>query len=182
MDRIRLATVWLSGCAGCHMSFLDVDEYLIEIAGKIELVFSPFMDTKEKDFPTNVDVVLIEGAIAYDEQVHFIDKIRKNSKIVVSFGDCAITGNVPSMRNPLGNPEVVLKHSYINNANENKQIPKYDDILPVLLEKVRPIHELIKVDYFLPGCPPPGNRIKLVLSKLLAGEAPILEGNDLKNG
>lgn len=179
MDRIRVATVWLSGCAGCHMSFVDLDEFLIDIAGKIELVYSPLMDSKE--YPKNVDVVLVEGAIGYDEQIHFADTIRKNSKIVVSFGDCAITGNVPSMRNPLGSPETVLKTSYLENADDTKKIPK-DKALPILLERVRPLHEIIKVDYFLPGCPPPASRIKTVVSKLLAGEVPILEGDDLKNG
>jgi len=180
MDLIRVATVWLSGCSGCHMSFLDLDEFLIDIADKIELVFSPVMDIKE--FPENVDVVLVEGAVGYDEQIHFAQTIRKNSKVVVSFGDCAMTGNVPAMRNPLGNPNVVLTRSYIDNADENNQIPSAEGILPVLLERVRPLHEVINVDYFLPGCPPPADRIKLVVSKLLAGEKPVLEGDDLKNG
>jgi NAD-reducing hydrogenase small subunit len=162
------------------MSFLDLDEFLIDISSKIELVYSPFVDSKE--YPKNVDVVLVEGAIGYDEQLHFIETIRKNSKIVVSFGDCAMTGNVPAMRNHFGNPEVVFNTAYFDNANENKQIPKYDKVLPVLSDRVRPLHEIIKVDYFLPGCPPPADRIKIVMSKLLAGEVPVLEGNDLKNG
>jgi NAD-reducing hydrogenase small subunit len=93
-----------------------------------------------------------------------------------------MTGNVSAMRNPTGSLEAVMKTAYINNANENQQIPKCDTVLPVLLERVTPIHEVIKVDYFLPGCPPPANRIKTVVSKLLAGEVPVLEGNDLKNG
>jgi NAD-reducing hydrogenase small subunit len=162
------------------MSFLDLDEFLIDIAGKIELVYGPLMDSKE--YPKNVDIVLVEGAVGYDEQIHFIEKIRKNSKIVISFGDCAMTGNLSAMRNPIGSAELVMKTAYINNANENQQLPKCDDILPVLLERVTPLHELIKIDYFLPGCPPPASRIKTVMSKLLAGEVPTLEGNDLKNG
>ncbi len=180
MDRIRVATVWLSGCSGCHMSFLDLDEFLIDIADKIELVFSPIMDLKE--FPKNVDVALVEGAVAYDEQLHFAETIRKNSKIIVSFGDCAMTGNVPAMRNPLGRAEIVLKKSYLENANENQQIPNAEGVLPVLLDRVKPLHEVIPVEYFLPGCPPPADRIKVVMSKLLAGETPVLEGDDLKNG
>ncbi len=157
MDRIKVATVWLAGCSGCHMSFLDMDEFLIDVADKIELVFSPIMDIKE--YPKNVDVVLVEGAVGYDEQLHFVKTIRQRSKVVVSFGDCAMTGNVPAMRNPLGKAEVVLKKGFIENADENQQIPKEDGILPVLLDKVRPLHEVIDVDYYLPGCPPPAARM-----------------------
>jgi NAD-reducing hydrogenase small subunit len=180
MDRIKVATVWLSGCAGCHMSFLDLDEFLIDVSDKIEVVFSPIADIKE--FPKNVDIVLVEGAVGYDEQIHLAKTIRERSKIVIAFGDCAMTGNVPAMRNPLGKPEIVKKRAYIELANENPQMPNKDEVLPVLLDRVRPLHEVIKVDYYLPGCPPPADRIKLVLGKLLAGEKPVLEGNDLKNG
>jgi NAD-reducing hydrogenase small subunit len=180
MDHIKVATVWLSGCSGCHMSFLDLDEFLIDVADKIELVYSPIMDLKE--YPKNVDLVLVEGAVGYDEQIHFAKLIRQRSKIVISFGDCAMTGNVPAMRNPFGKPEVVQKRGFIELTDENPQIPKEDGVLPVLLDRVRPLHEVINVDYYLPGCPPPASRIKLVVGKLLAGEKPVLEGEDLKNG
>lgn len=180
MDRIKLATVWFGGCSGCHMSFLDLDEFLIDIADKIELVYSPLMDLKE--FPKNVDVVFIEGAIANDEQLHFVKTIRQRSKTVVSFGDCAINGNVTAMRNPLGNASVVLNRSYIENATINQQIPSDNGLLPVLLDRIKSVHEVISVDVFIPGCPPPASRIKYVVEKLLANEKPILEESDLKNG
>ncbi len=99
MDRTRLATVWLGGCSGCHMSFLDLDEFLIELAGKVELVYSPVVDVK--NYPENVDLCLIEGAICNEDNLELIHKIRQRTRVLVSFGDCAVTANVPAMRNHL---------------------------------------------------------------------------------
>ncbi|MBO3840447.1 MAG: oxidoreductase, partial [Candidatus Brockarchaeota archaeon] len=87
MAKVRLATVWLSGCSGCHMSFLDQDEKLLELAGKIELVYSPIADIK--DFPENVDITLVEGAVGNEEQLELLKKIRKNTKMLIALGDCA---------------------------------------------------------------------------------------------
>ena len=89
MDRLRLATVWLGGCSGCHMSFLDLDEWLFELARHFDIVYSPLMDIKE--YPEGVDVVLVEGAVANEENLHLIQRVRRNSKLLVSFGDCAVT-------------------------------------------------------------------------------------------
>src|SRR5574338_95517 len=100
MSRLRLATVWLGGCSGCHMSFLDLDEFLIELAALVDLVYSPIADIKE--YPEGVDVVLVEGAIANVENLEFARKVRARSRVVIAFGDCAVTGNVVSLRNPLG--------------------------------------------------------------------------------
>src|SRR5690349_2758055 len=105
MTKVRVATVWLDGCSGCHMSFLDIDERVIDLADKIELVYSPLVDLKE--FPENVDVALVEGAVSSDEDLHKAQIIRARSKIVVSLGDCAVTSNVPSMRNPFGVDAIV---------------------------------------------------------------------------
>src|SRR5579885_2498363 len=98
MTRPRLATVWLDGCSGCHMSFLDLDERLIELAQKADLVYSPLVDAKE--FPPDVDVTLVEGAVSSEEDFHKIKIVRERTKTLVSLGDCAITANVPAMRNP----------------------------------------------------------------------------------
>ena len=97
--RIRLATVWLGGCSGCHMSFLDLDEKLIVLAEKADLVYSPIADVKE--FPLNVDVALVEGAVCNEDHLKLAREVRARSRIVVSFGDCAVTGNVPTLRNRL---------------------------------------------------------------------------------
>src|SRR5262245_18750412 len=102
MSRAKIATVWLDGCSGCHMSFLDMDERLIALASLIDLVYSPLVDNKE--FPADVDVTLVEGAVSTDEDEEKIRRIRGRTKILVALGDCAVTGIVPSLRNPFGTP------------------------------------------------------------------------------
>jgi len=182
MDRHRLATVWLGGCSGCHMSFLDLDEFLIELTQQVDLVFSPLIDAKE--YPEEVDLCLIEGAVANEEHLEMVHKIRKRTKTVVSFGDCAVTGNVTAIRNQLGpaNADIVLRRAYIENADVNQQIPGEPGIVPVLLARVMPVHEVIHVEYYLPGCPPPAGRIKSFVSQLLAGQEPEMAGEDIKFG
>jgi len=182
MERLKIATVWLGGCSGCHMSFLDMDEFLIELAGKIDLVYSPVVDVKE--YPQNVDVCLIEGAVCNEDNLEILRKIRARTKVLVSFGDCAVTGNVPAIRNQLGagNDENVLQRAYIENAQNNPCVPKADGIVPQLLQRVIPVHEAVYVEYFLPGCPPPADRIKALMLQVLSGATPKLEGTQLKFG
>jgi len=182
MERLKIATVWLGGCAGCHMSFLDLDEFLVDIADKIQVVYSPIADVKE--YPEGVDVCLVEGAVCNEDNLELIHKIRQRTKVIVSFGDCAVTANVPAMRNQLGldNTESVLQRAYIENAQYNPVKPKADGIIPLLLERVLPVHEVVQVEYFLPGCPPPADRIKALLGQVLAGQTPKLEGTQLKFG
>src|SRR5579859_1312019 len=116
---LRFATVWLGGCSGCHMSFLDLDEYLFELVGRVELVYSPLMDVKE--YPRNVDVCLIEGAVCNEDNLALLHRIRQRTRILVSFGDCAVTANVPALRNQLGprNAESVLQRAYTEGAQSN---------------------------------------------------------------
>ena len=182
MSRLRVATVWLGGCAGCHMSLLDLDEFLIELADKIDLVFSPIIDVKE--YPQNVDLCLVEGAVTNEDNLEVIRKVRARTQVLISFGDCAVTGNVPAIRDQLGlnNSESVLQRAYIDTAQSNPGIPKQPGILPALLPKVMPVHEAVHVDYFLPGCPPPADRIKTLLLQVLEGKEPQLEGVNLKFG
>ena len=97
MNKLRVATIWMDGCSGCHMSLLDTDEFLIELAEHIELVYSPLVDAKE--FPENVDLTLVEGAVSSEEDLEKIHRVRQRTKLLVSLGDCAVTGNVPAMRN-----------------------------------------------------------------------------------
>jgi len=162
------------------MSFLDMDEWLLELVSLADLVYSPFQDVKH--FPESVDVTLIEGAVANEEHLHQVERVRSRSRVVVSFGDCAVTGNVTAMRNPLGKAEPVLRRSYIELATLNPYIPDEKGIVPKLLDRVYPVHELVKVDYYIPGCPPPAERIRRVLEDLLAGREPKLEGRELKFG
>jgi len=179
---LRLATVWFCGCSGCHMSFLDLDEFLLELAGRAEIVFSPVMDVKE--YPENVDVCLMEGAIANEDNLEMVRKVRARTRVLVSFGDCAVTANVPAIRNQLGlgNAESVLQRAYVECAQANPGVPREPGILPALLPRVMPVHEVVDVNYFLPGCPPPADRIKALLTQVLEGKEPQIEGKDIKFG
>jgi NAD-reducing hydrogenase small subunit len=130
------------------MSFLDLDESLLELAQKVDLVFSPVMDIKE--YPHNVDAYLVEGAVCNEEHLETAHKIRERTCYVISFGDCAVTGNASAIRNQLGlgNAENVLQRAYVENADLNQQIPQERGIVPTLLERVMPLHEVIHVDLF----------------------------------
>ena len=172
MERVRLATVWLGGCSGCHMSFLDLDEWLIELAERTDLVYSPLMDAKE--YPENVDVVLVEGAVANEDNLEMIQRVRARTKVLISFGDCAVTGNVTALRNPLGTALEVLRPVYVENGDLNARIPDDRVVVPVLLDRVTPVHSVVAVDHYLPGCPPPADRIRAVVESLLNGTAPQL--------
>ena len=164
MSKLKLATVWLDGCSGCHMSFLDMDERLLELAELVDLVSSPLVDAKE--FPNDVDIALVEGAVTSVDDEKKIRKIRAHTRMLIALGDCAITGNVPAMRNPIG-PEAILDRAYIENASAQPQIPCV--VVPRLLPRVRPIHEFVKVDVFLPGCPPSAETFHTALTALING-------------
>ena len=166
-EKVRLATVWLDGCSGCHMSLLDMDERLLEFAETMALVYSPLVDAKE--FPQGVDVTLVEGAVSTEEDKKRLRLIRERTKILVSLGDCAITANVPSMRNPFG-VDAVLQRVYIENASLQAQIPRHE--LPLLLPRALPLHNFVEVDVFMPGCPPSPDTIYFALSELVAGRRP----------
>lgn len=168
--RPRLATVWLGGCSGCHMSFLDLDERLIDLVAQADLVFSPVIDIKV--FPPDVDVTLVEGAVANEDHRHMLQMVRERSRIVAAFGDCAVTGNVTAMRNPLRSAQPVLERSYLDAGNLHPQIPCELPIVPPLVDNVVPIHHLVTIDFFIPGCPPSADLIHSCLMELLAGRIP----------
>ncbi|MBK9138643.1 MAG: oxidoreductase [Verrucomicrobia bacterium] len=180
MDRLRLATVWLGGCSGCHMSFLDLDEWLLELAARVELVYSPIVD--HKVYPDNVDLCLIEGAVANHDNLELVHRIRERTRVLVSFGDCAVSGNVTAMRNPLRKTEPVLKRAYLELADVSPRIPAEPGIVPTLLDRVAAVHEIVPVEYYLPGCPPPAERIRTLLSQLVEGREPRLNGGLIKPG
>ncbi len=168
-SKVKLATIWLDGCSGCHMSFLDMDERLIELSERIEYVSGPYIDRKFQDYPEDVDICLVEGSVSNEEDLHKVCIIRERSKKIISFGDCAVTGNVSAMRNIFG-PKECLAHSYEELSDEDSIKEPID--IPKLLESVHAVHEVIDVDYFLPGCPPPSDAIFYVINEVLEGREP----------
>jgi NAD-reducing hydrogenase small subunit len=169
MDRVRLATVWLDGCSGCHMSLLDMDERLVDLAARIDLVYSPLVDAKT--FPEGVDITLVEGAVSSEADLRRIRLVRSRTRVLVSLGDCAVTSNVPGMRNAFGT-SAVLKRAYIENAalTDVSRVPQ--DVVPKLLERVVPVHDVVTVDVFLSGCPPPADAIHRTIVDLIEGRTP----------
>ena len=169
MIKKRMATVWLDVCSGCHMSFLDIDERLLTLAESADLVYSPLVDAKI--FPDGVDVTLVEGAVSSEEDLHKIKLVRERTTILVSLGDCAVTANIPSMRNPFSTKSV-YDRAYLENVTLDPGTP--NQVVPRLLPQARPIHEFVPVDVFVPGCPPSSDTIFYVVSELLAGRQPEL--------
>jgi NAD-reducing hydrogenase small subunit len=177
--KIRLATAWLGGCSGCHMSFLDLGERLIDLAEAVDLVYSPIADVKE--FPANVDVTLVEGAVANVDHLELARHIRERSSVVVSFGDCAVTGNVTSLRNHLPVADL-LTQVYREGPGKAPKGGEADQVMPALLPRVVPLHQVVEVDAFIPGCPPDPDRIWTAVEALLRGEPVALDASMRKFG
>jgi NAD-reducing hydrogenase small subunit len=150
------------------MSFLDMDEFLIDLARLVDVVFTPIADRKE--YPDGVDIALVEGAIANTEHLEMIRRVRARTRTLVSFGDCAVTGNVTALRNPLGAARPALERAYLEDVDGEPVIPS--ERVPPLLDRVVPVHAVVPVDVYLLGCPPPAARIRAAIEALLAGELP----------
>ena len=165
--RMTVATTWLDGCSGCHMSLLDIDDRLIQLAQKVDIVYSPLVDTKT--LPDSVDVGIIEGSVSTDDDLAKAREFRRCCKYLISLGDCAVAGNVPAMRN-LFDLDEVMGRAYIENVQQNPQLPTTD--VPRLRETVQPVHGVVNVDLYIQGCPPPADAIWHVLSELIEGRIP----------
>ncbi|MEY3219591.1 MAG: hypothetical protein RIT27_948 [Pseudomonadota bacterium] len=164
--KLKVATASLAGCFGCHMSFLDIDEKLLPLSEKIEFDRTPITDIK---MVGKCDIGIIEGGVCNAENVHVLKAFRENCSILIAMGACAINGGVPALRNHYS-LESCLEEAYLNGIGlENAQIPN-DPEIPLLLNKVHPLHEVVTIDYFLPGCPPSAEAIWTFLNELLAGQ------------
>ena len=171
MNKVRIATTWLDGCSGCHMSLLDIDQRLVEIADRIEIVYSPLVDALE--IPDDIDVAFIEGAVSSDDDVRKVRLLRERSKLLIALGDCAVTGNVSAMRNTFQVSEV-LDRVYSEETNGEKGVPT--EGVPHLKSHALPVHSYVTVDAFLPGCPPPSDAIFYLVTELLEGRIPDMVG------
>jgi NAD-reducing hydrogenase small subunit len=165
--KITVATAWLDGCSGCHMSFLDMDQRLIDLAQQIEIVYSPLVDTKT--LPKDVDVGILEGSVSNEDDLEKAKEFRRHCRVLISLGDCAVNGNVPAMRNPF-KLDAVLDRAYRETVSLHPQRPTVG--VPTLLERVRPVHGAVDVDVYVPGCPPSADVIWYVLSELIEGRTP----------
>jgi NAD-reducing hydrogenase small subunit len=169
MSKPKIATTSLAGCFGCHMSLLDIDERILELAELVEFDKSPINDLKT--FTGQCAVGLIEGGCCNEENVEVLRDFRKHCDLLISVGDCATMGGIPAMRNMLPLTEC-LEEAYLKGPtvyNPSGRIP--DDLeIPLLLDKVYPAHEVVKVDYFLPGCPPSADTLWQALVALLTDQ------------
>ena len=169
MAKAKIATTSLAGCFGCHMSLLDIDDRILQLVELVEFDKSPVDDIKK--FTCQCAVGLVEGGCCNDENVHVLQDFRKNCDILISVGDCATMGGIPAMRNGIPLQEC-LDEAYLNGPtvyNPSGMIPNDPDI-PLLLNRVYPCHEVVKMDYHLPGCPPSADTLWAALTALLTGK------------
>jgi len=163
-----IATTSLAGCFGCHMSLLDIDERILRLVDLVEFNKSPIDDIKR--FTKPVDIGLIEGGCCNSENVEVLRSFRKNCKVLVSVGECAIMGGLPALRNSIPLKEC-LEEAYLHSPTVDpaEHIIPNDEDLPIILDKVYPCHEVVKIDYFLPGCPPSADLIWEAVTALVEG-------------
>jgi len=166
-EKMKVATAALCGCFGCHMSLLDIDERILKLVELVEFDRTPLTDIKTIG---QCDIGLIEGGVANAENVEVLRSFRRHCNILVAVGACAVNGGIPAMRNQFDLQDC-LEEVYINGIGvENPQIPN-DPEIPLLLDKVHPVHEVVKIDYFLPGCPPSADTLWTFLNELIEGKA-----------
>ncbi len=178
MAKPKISSDWMAGCAGCHMSFLDIDDRIIKIAELVDIRATPITDLKEPD-ATGVDVGILEGGINNTANEEVAHRMRKRCKILVALGDCAVFGGIPAMRN-FFTLEESLRRAYIETESTDSEGKIPDDPELCRPTKVRAIHEVVTVDVFVPGCPPDPDVIFYVLSELAQGRIPELKGDLLQ--
>jgi len=168
MAKPLVATGHFTGCFGCHMSLLDIDERILDLVQLVEFDKSPINDIKT--FTRPVDIGIIEGGVSNSENAEVLRQFRKHCKILIAIGACAITGGVPAMRNTVPLKEC-FEEAYLNGPTiQNDGVLPNDPDIPIMLDKVYPCHEVVKIDYFLPGCPPSADTLWAALVALLKGD------------
>jgi len=178
MGKLKVASIWCEGCAGCHMSFLDMDERLVELINKgLEINATPITDLKVPDEGT--DIGIIEGAVATDHHEEDVKLMRERCKLILALGDCAVFGGIPTMRNYVPIPDLLERGYITTESTVQGKIPTSDEI-GKHLSKVKAANEVIKVDLYVPGCPPSADAIYYVLKEVLEGRVPVLSGELLK--
>lgn len=176
MEKIKIATVWLESCAGCHMSFLDIDEAIIDLANLVEFGRSPITDIKNF---SDVTVGIVEGSVGNTEEEEVLRELRAHCKILMAWGDCACFGGVCAMRNTF-DKEDVLRRGYIETESTYQGKIPCPPGIPALLDQVKPVNQIVKVDCYVPGCPPEAGAIQYALNELLAGRIPVLPSDMMR--
>ena len=178
MAKIKVASDWLDTCSGCHMSLLDIDERIVELLEHVELTSTPITDLKHPP-KEGVDVGILTGAVSNTHQLETAKEMRERSKILIAMGDCAVFGGICAMRN-FFDKEDVLRRGYVEteSTDEEGAVPRSDE-LGKLLDQVKAVNQVVKVDVHIPGCPPPADAIWYALTELLAGRIPVLTGENL---
>ncbi|MCU0849873.1 MAG: oxidoreductase [Candidatus Thermoplasmatota archaeon] len=184
--KLQIALYWAASCGGCEIGMLDIDEKILDLTAAADIVFWPVaVDTKYKDIEamqdSSIDVCFFNGGIRNSEQEHLAKLLRKKSKVLISFGACAMSGGVPGLAN-MANREEVFKTVYHENPsteNPKKLVPKPmtkvkegDLTLPEFYDTVKPLHLVVDVDYFIPGCPPPPWLILDAFNAIVEGKLP----------
>lgn len=176
--KISVATAWLQGCAGCHMALLDLHHHLFELLDLIEIKYSPLVDTKE--IP-HVDLCLVEGAVANDENEAILKTLRERSETLVALGTCACTGGITGFRNMI-TPEQALTCGYIDTPTTvDGRIPSAAGV-PKLNDVVKALHQVVTVDHMVPGCPPAPRAIKEAILGVIYGNSPVERTHNLCEG
>ena len=172
MAKVKIATDWLAGCAGCHMSILDIDERIVALLEAVEITSSPVTDLKHPP-KEGVAVGILEGAICNTHNIDVARQMRERCQILIALGDCATFGNVPAMRNLVGT-EAALKRAYLDTESVVGGLIPDSPELGKPLDRVTGVSDVVTVDLFIPGCPPSADSIFFALSELLAGRVPVV--------
>jgi NAD-reducing hydrogenase small subunit len=175
-NKVTISSDWLAGCAGCHMSLLDIDARLVDLLQVADLHATPITDLKQPP-ASGVDVGILEGAVNNSAGEEVARRMRQRCKILVALGDCAVFGGVPTLRNGF-TCEEALRRAYLETESTAEgRIP--DDPELATMKPAQPLGDVVNVDVNVPGCPPSADTIFYVLTELAAGRKPELTGKHL---